>query len=279
MDYTEHIAPPGRATTCIVRTAPNKKHASTRSKGIAKEVTYHDNNKEYLKNQAISKEKIFQRNVEHVKSRISKLRKKLERDVLLRDEAHNKLKERFVSMKNKVGEDVRSILSREAEKVESEWIPPEEKRNEDWMVDFDHFVNTTVPETIENQSGRVTRHLLKSQETFEIDNTKLINRERKIVQRFEDHTTMVKKGLKQQESKRRKCFVLLEHDINANTRQADRREEKFQRGVNARIKQVMDMESGLSGVRKQTDADILAATKSAMERIQKIILDNWSCAE
>ena len=66
-----------------------------------------------------------------------------------------------------------------------ELLPPIAQRLDDWKADFDHFVNVTVPTTIENQSGRVTRHLIKSQETFEIDNTKLMKREKKIVERFE----------------------------------------------------------------------------------------------
>ncbi len=276
MDYTQYVSPPGRATTSILCTAPNAKHESTRSDGIAKDVEYYDENRTYLKKQAIAKDKLFKQNVEEVRSRIAKLTRKLEKDVVLRDAAHESTKKRFVEMKEKVREDVLEKLARESKKVEDEWIPPEEKRCEDWLDDFHHFVNVTVPSTIESQSGRVTRHLIKSQETFEIDNTKLIKREKKIWERFEEHKALVGKGIKQQESKRRNCFVLLEEDINADIRQADRREERFQTGVNGRIKEVIDMESGLSGIRKKTDADILAATKIAMERTQKIIIDNWS---
>jgi hypothetical protein len=49
------------------------------------------------------------------------------------------------------------------------------------------FVNVTVPEVIERQQGTVTRHLKKARESFEIDNTKLLQREQDIIDNFAAH--------------------------------------------------------------------------------------------
>lgn len=75
---------------------------------------------------------------------------------------------------------------------------------------------------IEKQSGRVTRHLIKSQERFDIENTKLMKREKKIVQRFEEHVDNVSVCLKEMERKRRLCFIVQEEDVVQEERDADR---------------------------------------------------------
>ena len=49
------------------------------------------------------------------------------------------------------------------------------------------FVHVTVPKVIDEQSGAVTRHLQKSREEFDIDNTKLMKREEKIKEHFAVH--------------------------------------------------------------------------------------------
>ncbi|CAM9799944.1 unnamed protein product, partial [Choristocarpus tenellus] len=42
------------------------------------------------------------------------------------------------------------------------------------------FINVTVPVTIDQQSGAVTRKLQKAHETFDIENAKIAKRERKV---------------------------------------------------------------------------------------------------
>jgi hypothetical protein len=49
------------------------------------------------------------------------------------------------------------------------------------------FMTVTVPAVIEQQSGAVTRKLQKANETFDIENAKVMKREQKVVKRFEAH--------------------------------------------------------------------------------------------
>ena len=49
---------------------------------------------------------------------------------------------------------------------------------------MDHFFERTVPDAIEEQSGPVVRHMLKSRESFDIENTKLRAREAAIIAKF-----------------------------------------------------------------------------------------------
>lgn len=49
---------------------------------------------------------------------------------------------------------------------------------------MDHFFERTIPDAIEEQSGPVVRHMLKSRESFDIENTKLRAREAAIIAKF-----------------------------------------------------------------------------------------------
>lgn len=49
---------------------------------------------------------------------------------------------------------------------------------------MDHFFERTVPDAIEEQSGPVVRQMLKSRESFDIENTKLRAREAAIIAKF-----------------------------------------------------------------------------------------------
>jgi hypothetical protein len=49
------------------------------------------------------------------------------------------------------------------------------------------FMTVTVPAVIEQQSGAVTKKLQKANETFDIENAKVMKREQKVVKRFEAH--------------------------------------------------------------------------------------------
>jgi hypothetical protein len=51
------------------------------------------------------------------------------------------------------------------------------------------FMTVTVPAVIEQQSGAVTRKLQKANETFDIENAKVMKREQKVVKRFEAHVS------------------------------------------------------------------------------------------
>ena len=53
------------------------------------------------------------------------------------------------------------------------------------------FFERTVPDTIERQSGPVVRRMLRSRESFDIENTKLRAREAAIIAKFKVHRNYV----------------------------------------------------------------------------------------
>lgn len=56
--------------------------------------------------------------------------------------------------------------------IDNDLIPPQIERVVAQEKDVDYFVKKTVPQTIENQSGEVSRQLKKQYETFDIEKQK-----------------------------------------------------------------------------------------------------------
>ena len=169
----------------VVQAPPQERHKSKHYDLLEKEAAFLDAEKEYLHQQALSKERQFKKNVAKFASRIERFKKKISAEEAIRDAEDARIREYWTKGLREIEANFERQLTAECRLVTDELLPPIAQRLDDWKADFDHFVNVTVPTTIENQSGRVTRHLIKSQETFEIDNTKLMKREKKIVERFE----------------------------------------------------------------------------------------------
>ena len=78
-----------------------------------------------------------------------------------------------------------------------------------------------------SRSSKVTRHLKKARETFDIDNTKLLKREAKIVESFEEHVDRTKNDFTQETKTRVRAQRVLEELIDERNRLWDRCEEDF----------------------------------------------------
>jgi hypothetical protein len=57
-------------------------------------------------------------------------------------------------------------------KIDVDLIPPQVDRIQAQEESIDHFVTKVVPQTIDNQSGEVSRQLKKQVETFDIERQK-----------------------------------------------------------------------------------------------------------
>ena len=262
--------------TQILDTAPETDvHRTKRFEGLSAQSKGLDTKKELLRQQALEKERIFKINVNNLRTRIEEFKLKIQQEVQERAEQHERAERIFTAHLDRTVEHVEDELTASLAVVNEDWLPQPERRLDLWQENFDHFVNVTVPTTIENQSGRVTRHLIKAQETFEIDNAKLLKRERKINDRYALHVETAKKNLKEVTRKRKDCFILVQEDMFSEESRSDRAEEQHIGKMHHRITEVQDMQSGLAGVRAQTDSDILICIEETMSKLQKSVLENF----
>jgi len=271
---------PRNGPTRRVDTAPETSlHQSKRFDQLTSQAHDLDRKKSFLREQALEKERVFKRNVANLRTRIAEFRLKVDEEVEARDAQHADAKASFDEHLRGMREYVEDQQNGEVAVAEEQWLPHPADRLDLWEADFDHFVNVTVPETIENQSGRVTRHLIKAQETFEIDNAKLMKRERKINERHEFHVADAQKNMTEVVRKRKDCFVLVEEDIYAEERDSDRAEERHFDVTHHRVEEVQTMKSGLAQAREDTDVAILETINVTMARLQTSVLENFGAGE
>jgi len=72
----------------------------------------------------------------------------------------------------------------------------------DMEEDLHHFVHVTVPKAIDECSGIIARKVEKARETFQIENTKVMKREEKIVERFCKHVGQTAQGMEDENASR-----------------------------------------------------------------------------
>ncbi|GBG24995.1 Hypothetical Protein FCC1311_012122 [Hondaea fermentalgiana] len=267
---------PRTAPTRLIAVAPAiEAHISKRDGAFGAQSNDLDKKREFLRQQALEKERQFKTNVSHLRTRIEAFRERLGEEVERRDDEYNHTKTNFEATLERARVLVDEEIDASVAVVEEDWLPPPERRLDAWKADFDHFVHVTVPETIENQSGRVTRHLIKAQETFEIDNAKLLKRESKIEQRFESHVVNAARNMSEAIRKRKDCFTRLETDMEAAETEAIASTDRHEEHCDARIVEVEDLQSGLAGIRSKADSQLLIAIEEAMLRLQNSVLTNF----
>ena len=166
-------------------------------------------------------------------------------------------------------------LDEEYRIIDAEQIPAVHQRYDAWYADFREFVDVTVPEVIERQQGTVTRHLKKARESFEIDCTKLMQREQEIRDAFAQHVADANQMQEQETKTRRRDQLLLEEVINERTRVWDRCEEDFYAPY---MEQITEMKAAMKKeveVRAENDMVVLETMKESMDRLQAVVLSNF----
>lgn len=148
-----------------------------------------------------------------------------------------------------------------------------------WNENFRQFVDVQVPKVVEELQGNVVRQLQKSHETFHIDNTKLLKREKRIVDRFENHQQNTQRWFTMEGTKRHEKFRSLTEDMN-NTMRVDDRQTESSQGSNfttlVAVESELDTESS---VRNTEDMEILEKLSDAMAALQTSILTNFGQSE
>jgi len=267
---------PGKMPSQLVSTRPeNAEHRSKRRDQFDLGSNELIQRKEVLRKQALDKELNFKTNVERFWQRITKFQTKLAFEVDLRNEDHRVTKARFEELLEKAKLDVEEEIEASVVVFNEDWLPPPGKRLDEWQNDLDHFVEVTVPETIENQSGRVTRHLLKAQESFDIDNAKLLKRERRIVGHFDQQVDLARKNMNEVSRKRELSYRQLEQDMEEAEREAAMAENKHTEHCVDRVRQVEEMGHGLADRRANADAELLHSIEASLSRFQKAVLQNF----
>ncbi|RHY32761.1 hypothetical protein DYB32_002270 [Aphanomyces invadans] len=178
-----------------------------------------------------------------------------------------------------------------------ETILAQEMREDNVQVQFNEFINVTIPSIIEALQGTITRRLDKSHETFDIDNTKLLKREKKMTNQVESHERKTAQAFVDEKERRSTTFVALQEEMHTTMRTDDRQvrrphngsisikgkdstlwealAEKKQSGMIETIVALTSQYDEVRRVREAEDAELLEKVSSAMERLHTSILSSF----
>lgn len=229
----------------------------------------------FLRAQAIAKNRAFILRIEALHERIGRWKVRVAAETEAREKEDAQIRVALAAKLADLDERFMRRLNTEYKIIDEQEVPSVHKRYDNWYADFREFVDVTVPEVIERQQGTVTRHLKKARESFEIDCTKLMQREQEIRDAFARHVADARQMQDQETKTRRRDQLLLEEVINERTRLWDRCEEDFYAPY---MEQISEMKAAMKKevkVRSENDMVVLETMKESMDRLQQVVLTNF----
>ena len=217
----------------------------------------------------------FVRRMDAVGERERKWSGVMERECTERDEEHEYVLRQIKGKLDSAVNEVYDKIDKDFSIFHTEHIPVEEERMNAQEKDFDHFVNVTVPLAIDECSGIIARKVEREREKFEIENTKVLKREEKIVQGFERHAGSALQGFEDENATRVSKLRLLTEEIDAPERIDERLEERQLTHMMAEIVTVRKMVAAEEEERAEEDGMVLDEMLRTQEKLQKSVLENF----
>ena len=269
------LAPPGGATQLITKAPPRALLDSKRVTGMESMEVGMVEQEVVLDEGTRQRNREFQRRMMAVESRQEEWAILLSAEERNRDKEHEDV---LAEIKGKLDRACTTIwdkIDADFSVFHTEHIPPLEKKMEVQEEDFDLFINFTVPKAIDECSEAIARKVEKGRETFVIENTKVMKREEKIVERFERHVGRTRQGVEDEEATRIGKLHLLTEEIDAPERIDERLEEN----------QLTTMMAELVAIRKQIKAEakeramednlVLDEMLRTQQKLQQSVLENF----
>jgi len=164
--------------------------------------------------------------------------------------------------------------------------PPGEKKDEDdgpleqrvriVRTNFKDFTEIKVPSDIDNATGQIERQLKKYQESFDIDNAKLVKREEKIRDRLKEFKIQTKNSFDDEKLTRRSKYLEILENLDDISRKEDRESERQHTKIVNDLATEKERLRRTIKMREATDTEIIENIKANMARMQKSILSHLS---
>jgi len=219
--------------------------------------------------------KLYQRQLDAIKERQRKWEEKLKQEYESRLTAMRQAQIYAEHGLGSVFEEMEDKVSDMYDEYDNAVIPPMENRCSTLEHDFEEFATVTVPGIIEELQGTVMRKLQRQREVFEIDNTKLDKREKKIVARFERHKEDTYQDFEDEARTRHNKLLLLQEEMSEASRVDDRMEEEVQARVIRILGELKALLKEEATCREEEDLELLHNLAASMQRLQESILVNF----
>ncbi|GMH57471.1 hypothetical protein TrST_g9643 [Triparma strigata] len=269
------IAPPGGATQTV-------QYAPSREILDSKRIPLMEDQETELSSQLIvldegtrARNREFKRRMDAVQSRQETWNERLNEEEEERDKEHDQVMKEVERQFNEAVESIWDKIDVDFRVFHEVHIPPHEDRMTYLEKDFDHFVNVTVPKAIDECSEIIARKVVKAREYFEIENTKVLKREEKIVERFEKHVGRTTQGFEDEEATRIAKLRLLTEEIDAPERVDERLEEVKITKVFREITKIRERIKQEEEERAVEDGLVLDEMLRTQEKLQQSVLENF----
>lgn len=269
------LAPPGGPVQTIVKANPREVLPSKRVPLIENQEGRLEEMEVVLDEGTRRRNREFKRRMDAVMERQGEWKLRLEREEEDRDKEHKQV---TTTLEEKLKDATDSIwlkIKEDFSVFHELHIPPLEKRMTAHEADFDHFVNVTVPRKIDECSETIARKVEKARETFTIENTKVLKREEKIVERFCRHVGNTTQGIEDEEATRVSKLRLLAEEIDEPERVDERAEEKRIMMHMQSILEIREMIKAEEEERAREDGMVLDEMLRTQEKLQKSVLENF----
>lgn len=152
---------------------------------------------------------------------------------------------------------------------------PQNDRVTAFSKDLNFFFKETVPQTIEAQSGEVSRQLKKQYETFDIEKQKGKKKERKFISKAEEHIQTTAQKFTDEAALMSASFFNLEEDIIYNERRSSRMHiRRYDNAAKATVELNTNVQA-MAEKRRLEDIDILDTIIETQGLLQTTILEHF----
>ena len=272
-----HVTPTGQKSVLIdiAPDPPSMYPASKRLPLIVHEDQNLDLNLVELDKGTKAKNRAFQDRLDDVWNDIAGWEAKLKKEscdafetiTSMRDEYEKHIEKFTLSLLD----EIKSVYN----KFDDDLLPLEDRRIDKIENDTNLFVNKTVPDAIERQSGEVSRNLKKAYETFGIEKKKEEKREQKFVSKANNHIQTTAQKFTDEDALMSACFYNLHDDIVEIERRSARMHlYKWNNNMNEiyDLKKVIKV---LGDIRQVEDVDILDTVIETQKLLQETVLEHF----
>jgi len=217
----------------------------------------------------------FKRRMDAVEERQGEWNERCREEEKARDLEHDKVMSSVEEQFNNTVQSIWDKIEKDFSVFHTTHIPPLEDRMTAQEEDFEYFVYTTVPRLIDECTETIARRVEKARETFVIENTKVVKREEKLVERFERHLGKTMQGNEDEEATRISKMRLLTEEIDVPERVDERAEEVKITEVMREIVEVREMIKKEKIERAEEDGVVLDQMLRTQEKLQRSVLENF----
>lgn len=272
------ISAPGCRPAGVLRASFDVEPESKRREKIEKQELALLNGLDALEGSTKERNKEFYRQLGDIEDQGRDWQAKLRTEVQEQKESYESILDFFSTKLVETLDQEKSALMALMDEFHQKKVPPQKKRMADNTDEVEVFVNETIPAVIDQQSGDLRRRLKKENDTFDIENAKVLKREQKIIQRFHRHVERTTQAFEDERATRVSTTYRLEEEICDTQRLDDRQEEQQIKEVIFGNLKIRDMLRSEEEKREKEDNTIVNTMILAQKKLQVQILKSFGPA-